>query len=257
MNSLSVRYIALALVVLILIAGGVLFAVTRNNTSALTASSTPVATVATSTVSTTTATTTVTKTPVAPIKKPVVITKTTTVTTVTKPPTTAQTITVTPTPTGPAITTTPYTVTNTVKVSPIALLAGGSARTGTLVPVSYLQVTNQTTESVTVKGFTVRQQGTAPSAAVIGFSSVDDKSGSRGSVGGTEGSGVMDGGTGYIPSTAVIGPGQMKLFTLKAQLSSSAQYIGTTLTLEVTGVDVGVPLTASLPIRGTTWTISQ
>jgi hypothetical protein len=194
------------------------------------------------------------------VKKPVVIKKTTTVTTTTvtpKPPVVAQTVTVTPTPTGTEITKTPYTVTNTIKVTPIALLFGGTTHTGALVPVSYLQITNQTETSVTIKGFTVRQQGTAPDAAVIGFSSVDGSGTSRASSGGTEGSGVLSSGTGYVPSTAIIGPGQMKLFTLKAQLSSSAQNIGTSLALVITGVDAGVALTASLPIQGTNWTISQ
>ncbi len=189
--------------------------------------------------------------PPAPIKKPVPVAP------IPTPVQTTTTVTTTITPPAPsAPPASSFPVTNTLKVSPIALLGGGTARLGATIPVSYLQVINQSTSTVSIKGFTVRQQGTTPDTGVIGFSSVDDKSGSRGAVGGTEGSNVLQGNVGYIPSTAVIAPGQMKLFTLKAQLSSLSQYAGTSLTLVVTGVDSPLQLTAQLPIPGTTWNLA-
>ncbi|MDB4992395.1 MAG: hypothetical protein JWL75_640 [Parcubacteria group bacterium] len=257
-------FVVISVIVLVLIVGGVAVASMTNifggkSPAPVTeiATSTPVVMEAATTTATTTATTSI-KT-VIPVKKPVVTTVVTKTTVVTppKPPATALTTTVTPTPTGTTITTTPYPVTNTVKVSNIPLLSGGNAHTGSTVPVSYLQVTNQGTETINIKGFYLKQTGTAPDATVIGFSTVDDKSGSRGSVNGAEGVGVLRSGVGYAPSTAILGPGQMKLFTIKATLSTSAQYIGKTLGLEVTGIDTSLPASGALPIFGATWTIVQ
>jgi hypothetical protein len=125
------------------------------------------------------------------------------------------------------------------------------------VPVSYLQVMNESSSTVPLKGFWIREDGTTPGDALIGFSSVDGKGASRASVGGMEGSGVMKNNAAYVPSTAVFAPHEMKLFTIKAQLSASAaRYAGTALKLNVTGIDVPATFTTTFPILGTTWTVT-
>ncbi|HWU24264.1 MAG TPA: hypothetical protein VN086_00750, partial [Candidatus Paceibacterota bacterium] len=120
----------------------------------------------------------------------------------------------------------------TLKVVPIPLLAGGRAAPGSTVPISYLEVVNQSDATTTIAGFWVQEDGTAPVNSIIGFSSVDDKGNYRVSTGGIEGKTPFMNGKAYVPSGAVIAPHQMKLFTIKAQLSAyAAQYAGTSLML--------------------------
>lgn len=140
----------------------------------------------------------------------------------------------------------------------IPLLGGGIANAGATVPVSYLQIRNTSESSVELKGFWVSQSGSASDASVIGFSSVDDKGGSRASVGGVEGKAALSKGKAFIPSTATFAPGERKLFTLKAQLPSSVEsYVGSTLMLDVTGIEGNGTFKGTFPIRGTTWTIAR
>lgn len=142
--------------------------------------------------------------------------------------------------------------------SSIPLLGGGTANAGALVPVSYLQIRNTSKSTVDLKGFWVAQSGSAADGAVIGFSSVDDKGGSRASVGGFEGTAALSKGKAFIPSSATFAPGERKLFTLKAQLSSSVEkYLGSTLMLDVTGIEGNGTFNGAYPIRGTTWTIAR
>lgn len=148
--------------------------------------------------------------------------------------------------------------TSTLKVLPIALLAGGVAPAGSTQPISYLQVINESHASTTIKGFWIKEDGNAPVSSIIGFSTVDDKGGNRTSVSGTVAQPLFVNGQAYVPSGAVIGPMQMKLFTIKAQLSPSAgQYAGTDLMLDVAGVDAQATFLNTFPIRGTTWVISK
>lgn len=147
----------------------------------------------------------------------------------------------------------------TLTVLPVALLGGGTAPAGSTQPISYLQIINNGYASTTINGFWIKEDGSAPISSVIGFSSVDDQGLNRQSVGGVEGKTPFVNGLAYVPSGAVIGPRQMKLFTIKAQLSTSAgQYAGTNLMLDISGVDA--PQAAfqnTFPVRGTTWAISQ
>lgn len=144
----------------------------------------------------------------------------------------------------------------TLKVMAIPLLAGGKAAPGSTVPISYLQVINQSDATSTIAGFWVQEDGSAPVDSVIGFSSVDDKGNYRVSTGGMEGKTPFVNGKAYVPSGAVIPPHQMKLFTIKAQLSAFAEkYAGTNLMLDVSGVDAPAMFNATFPIRGTTWSI--
>ncbi len=147
----------------------------------------------------------------------------------------------------------------TLKVASIPLLFGTVAHPSSLVPISYLQVVNRGTATTSIKGFWVQQDGTAPVSTIVGFSSVDGKGGSRASVGGAEGSVLFKNGKAFVPSTAVLAPGERRLFTIKAQLSSlaAARGAGKNLMLSVAGVDTGAPTSfqATFPIRGTTWVI--
>ncbi len=146
-----------------------------------------------------------------------------------------------------------------LKVVPIPLLFGSVAHAGALVPVSYLEVINRSAATTSIAGFWLEQDGTAPVSAIAGFSSVDGKGGSRAATGGAGGAALFKNGKAFVPSTAVLAPGEMRLFTLKAQLSPLAaqQAAGRTLMLNVAGVDTGGPATfqATFPIRGTTWTV--
>lgn len=138
----------------------------------------------------------------------------------------------------------------TVTISSIPLLGGGTAAPGQIVPISYLQVRNTGKSALNLKGFWVEQAGTAQDASVVGFSSVDDKGGNR-----TETTTGLSKGKAFVPSTAVLAPGERKLFTLKAQLSAFAA-LGQSLMLNVTGVE-GAKTGSALPIQGTTWVISR
>jgi hypothetical protein len=140
-----------------------------------------------------------------------------------------------------------------LSVSPIALLGGGTAHAGATVPISYLQVRNVSSSTVAVKGFWVTQAGTAPDSSVVAFSSVDDRGNNRTAV-----TTSLKKGKAYIPSTAVLAPGERRLFTLKAQLAPNASmYSGTTLMLNVASIDAASSFKGSFPIRGTTWVVSR
>lgn len=140
-----------------------------------------------------------------------------------------------------------------LKVSTIPLLGGGTATPGQSVPVSYLQVTNTSASKVTLKGFRLEQRGTAGDASVTGFSSVDDKGGSRAM---TTSEKPLSKGKAFVPSTAVLLPGERKLFTIKANVSPrTGTYTNQTLMLDVTGIDANATLNGTFPIRGTVWVI--
>lgn len=144
---------------------------------------------------------------------------------------------------------------STLVVSSVPLLTGGVARAGGSVPVSYLQVTNIGKETATLKGFWITQAGSS-AGAVVGLSTVDDKGGSRASTGGT--TAVFKNGAAFAPSTATLAPGEMKLFTIKAQLANNTySYLGQQLTIAVSGLDTNAKVSGPFPIRGTTWTIAQ
>jgi hypothetical protein len=147
---------------------------------------------------------------------------------------------------------------STLVVAPVPLLSGGVAHAGDTVPVSYLQITNVGSATTTLTGFTVVQKGSAPTSAIIGFTTVDDKGGSRGTTGGTEGLTVFTDGTAIAAVNATFAPGQMKLFTVKAVLSKNVSAaIGKTLMLSISGLETPAAAKGSFPISGTTWTISN
>lgn len=145
-----------------------------------------------------------------------------------------------------------------VAVSPIALLSGGNARAGTTVPISYLQLENIGNTAALVKGFWIKQNGNASTNSVIGLTAVDDKELYRGSVGGVEGSVLFANNQAFAPIEAILAPGEMKLFTIKAILTGNGYaHMNKQLMLDVVGVDGDASVQATFPIKGTTWTITQ
>lgn len=161
-------------------------------------------------------------------------------------------------PTTASVSSVVKTGATTLVVSPVPLLQGGVARAGASVPLSYLQVTNTGKESATVKGFWVKQNGSAPEQAVIGLTTIDDKGASRGSAGGIEGYVLFKNGLAFAPTDAVLAPGQMRLFTIRAILTNNVSaYTGKQLMIDVASVETSAKVTGTFPIRGTTWTISK
>lgn len=146
--------------------------------------------------------------------------------------------------------------TSTLFVESVPLLSGGIARAGTSVPVSYLYLRNTGKDYTTLTGFWVTQNGSASTKAVIGFTSVDDKEIAHGATGGSEGTTPFKNGSAFVPMDIVFTPGQERLFTIKAILTSDvSSYAGTQLKIDVTGVESNAQESGVFPIRGTTWTI--
>ncbi len=122
-----------------------------------------------------------------------------------------------------------------------------------------LQVSNVGKGYALIKGFYIKQNGSASVDAIIGLTTVDDKNGSRGSVGGAEGSTPFKNGIAFAPVTnAILAPGEMKLFTIKVVMSSDvADYVNQQLMVDVQSVDTNATVSGAFPIRGTTWTIAN
>lgn len=145
--------------------------------------------------------------------------------------------------------------TTTLAIQSVPLLFGGTARAGESVPVSYLQITNIGTACTALKGFLVKQNGSASTTAIIGLSTVDDKGGSRGL---TEGSMPFENGIALAPTDALFAPGQMRLFTIKAIMAHDASpYVGTQLMISVISIETTAIVRGQFPIQGTTWIIAQ
>lgn len=142
-------------------------------------------------------------------------------------------------------------------VSALPLLSGGIADSGKSVPVAYIRVSNPGSVRAAIDGFTLTQNGSAPVESVIGFSTSDDKGGSRASYGGEEGAELFDGDEAFIPLEAIIEPQQVRIFTIKALMSSEASgKKNSALTLDLTAVDSTADIFGSFPVRGVTWTLS-
>jgi hypothetical protein len=146
----------------------------------------------------------------------------------------------------------------TLTVATIPLLRGGPVKASASAPVAYLQIANTGTLPATLRGFLLKQNGTAPANAVIGLTSVDDKGGSKGATAALEGASPFAAGIAYDPTDATLMPGEMKLFTLRAVITKSvAPYIGKTVAIDLTGLDTNAAVVkGAFPLRGTTLTIS-
>lgn len=140
----------------------------------------------------------------------------------------------------------------TLSVAPILLLGGGLVRSGQTVPISYLQMVNNGSAPIRIKGFWIKQNGNAPVNSIVELSTVDDKGGSNGSVK----SPVFKNGSAFAPTEATIQPGQMKLFTIKASMGNDLGLnIGKQFMIDVTSIDSDATTKGKFPIRGTTWVI--
>ena len=138
-----------------------------------------------------------------------------------------------------------------LSVSLLPLLMGGTARAGQSVPVSYLKVVNTGKENATLTGIRLSQRGTASTDAIAQLTIKDDKDGSQGS----SAQMPFKNGSALVPTNSIFAPGQMKLFTIRALLGSNANSnIGRTLMLDVAGTEGGAK--GNFPIRGTSFTIS-
>lgn len=139
----------------------------------------------------------------------------------------------------------------TLSLSAVPLLIGGTARAGTSVPVAYIKVVNTSTKPSALDGFTLTQNGTAPVSLITTFSTSDDKGGSRATVPAT-----FKGTVAFVPLSATLAPGQMRIFTIKAGLGTNvSSFIWSTLKLDVASVATGASALGTFPIRGTTWTV--
>lgn len=146
---------------------------------------------------------------------------------------------------------------STLSVSLVPLLVGGTAHAGGSVPVSYLKVINVGKEVAVLKGITLKQNGNAGDSAIIGLTTVDDKNGSRTSIGGVEGESPFKNGVATIPMDITFAPDQMLIFTIKAGLTKNiSAYVGKQLAIEVSSIDTNANLKGAFPIRGTTWNIA-
>lgn len=144
-----------------------------------------------------------------------------------------------------------------LSVSAVPLLFGGSASAGASVPVAYIKVVNTGKDATVIRGFDLKQNGSAPTDVVIGFATSDDKGGSRTTVGGVEGMKHFKNNVAFVPLVATIEPGQLRIFTIKAILSKmSGAYSGKQLMLDVSGISSDASVKAALPIRGTTLTLT-
>lgn len=142
-----------------------------------------------------------------------------------------------------------------LSISSIPLLSGGNAAPGASVPVAYIKVANPGKDAASIDGFTLKQNGSASTDTVVSFATNDDKSGSRFT---TSGAGLFKNGSTFVGLPATIPPGQFRIFTIKANLSStSGMAAGQTLVLDVASVTTGATLGGSFPIRGVTWTLTN
>lgn len=150
------------------------------------------------------------------------------------------------------------TVAPTVIVQPVPLLIGGVARSGATVAVAYLQVINISTATATIKGFTLRQTGTAPASTMVGMTSVTDNGMARGTVGNMMTGTPFIGNDVVVPLETTLAPREMRLVTIKAVMSPMlASSLGATVVLQVVGVSGSLLPKATFPLFGTVWTIGN
>ncbi len=147
--------------------------------------------------------------------------------------------------------------TSVLSVSSIPLLSGGMTRGGASVPISYLKTVNTGKEPLVIKGFGLRQNGSAPTKSIIGLTVSDDAPVSaHGASGGIEGSVPFKDGVAFVTMETTIAPGAMRLFTIKAIMAADvSNHIGKQLMIDVASVSTNGSTRGSFPIRGTTWTI--
>lgn len=134
-------------------------------------------------------------------------------------------------------------------VSSIPLLAGGTANEGDSVPVAYLQVRNTGKSAAQVKGFSVRQNGTASADVVKSFTVVDGSGDLRVTTDASTRGGVT-----LAKTNISIPAGEFALFTIKANLADSfGSASGKNLKIDVTSAEGAAKTSGKFPIKGVTW----
>lgn len=134
-------------------------------------------------------------------------------------------------------------------VTSIPLLSGGTAAEGESVPVAYLQVRNTGKSAIQMKGFTVRQNGTASADVIDSFTVVDGTGNSRI----TTDASLRDGAA-FVKTDVTIEAGAFALFTIKANLADSfGSASGKNLKIDVVSADGAAKTSGKFPIKGTTW----
>jgi hypothetical protein len=140
----------------------------------------------------------------------------------------------------------------------VPLLIGGTVKKGASAAVAYIQVINISKATGTVESFKLQQKGLASTDTITGFTITDNKSTTNISVGSESNPIEFKDGIVTIPLNTVIAGGDMRLFTIKLQLSNSVTTnlnLGKQIKLDVTGIGTTGVEKMVLPIRGVTWTI--
>lgn len=142
-------------------------------------------------------------------------------------------------------------VNGTISVSSVPLFLSNTVAQGASAPIAYLKVHNSGKETVAIEGFELAQSGSASADSVIGFSTNDDKGGSRATIGGLATTKQFKNGKAYVPLAAAVAPGQVRIFTIKAILAKDASAdLGKQLLIDVTGVRANGKVMGSFPVRG-------
>jgi hypothetical protein len=142
----------------------------------------------------------------------------------------------------------------TLVVVPVPLLIGGRAHPSATVAVGYLQLINIGTATATVNSITLTQYGNAPTLSVVGVTAITDNGAAKGSVGTMVTGTPFIGNVVTVPLGAILAPREMRLVTIKAITAANiVPYLGTTLTLWVSGVATDANISSKLPLFGTTW----
>jgi hypothetical protein len=146
----------------------------------------------------------------------------------------------------------------TLVVELVPLLVGGTVRPNKVVPVSYLQVTNIGQDFAIVKGFWLKQNGSARTASVVALTTIDDTGILKGSTASLNAAPFKDNSAFAPIPDVVLAPGQMRLFTIKAEMASDVSLnIGKNLVIDVSSIETNATVKGQFPIRGTTWNISN
>jgi len=141
----------------------------------------------------------------------------------------------------------------------VPLLVGGVAKGDSSVPVSYIQVINVGKKDGAIDAITIKQNGSAASGAVIGFTVTDDQGMNQVTIGSAASPVVFKNGVALIPLGVSIPVGQMRLYTIRAILRSNVTAnVGTQLKFDIISIaSSSVFAQTAFPIKGTTWTIAN
>ncbi len=144
----------------------------------------------------------------------------------------------------------------TIVAIPVPLLIGGVAHPGATVAVAYLQLINIGLATTTVSNVTLTQSGNAAVAAIVGLTSISDNGVAKGAVGTMVAGTPFVGNTATVPLGLVLAPKEMRLVTIKAITTTNVlPYLGTKITLLVSGIGTTARVESKLPLFGTIWTV--